>query len=73
MYKESRKFIKTWLLHLLTIICHREIFNIGKCTFYIEHQIPINPSSHALERFMLVLVHNNEKFHKHCKLGGRMS
>ncbi|XP_070491540.1 protein amalgam-like [Chironomus tepperi] len=30
VYRENRKFIKSWLLHLLTIICiHKNIFNIA--------------------------------------------
>ena len=31
VYRENRKFIKSWLLHLLTIICiHSSNFKIGK-------------------------------------------
>lgn len=34
VYRENRKFIKSWLLHLLTIICiHSDNFKIGKYMF----------------------------------------
>lgn len=35
VYRENRKFIKSWLLHLLTIICiHSDNFKIGKFDSY---------------------------------------
>lgn len=36
VYRENRKFIKSWLLHLLTIICiHSHNFKIGERSFII--------------------------------------
>lgn len=31
VYRENRKFIKSWLFHLLTIICIHDNFKIGEC------------------------------------------
>lgn len=51
VYRENRKFIKSWLLHLLTIICiHSDNFKIGEFSVRSSLRWTLNNSERACMR-----------------------